>query len=270
MTPSLTVKKLSKLPLLLRSAGKSPSEFRNRLEAVLEVKWDRIRRSSHAYQPIQPSDALLVLEAVLGPIRIFFEEMQLTTLEEEVSGELKALAAKAPFSLMHNADIELAHFCYAISRSLAPAVILESGVAYGVTSAHLLQAIELNGRGTLWSIDLPPLGQRAEEYVGFLIPEHLRKHWNLRRGVTRKLLPKLLPLIGPIDIFVQDSLHTYRTITEEIRMVWPFLRSGGVVIADDMGDNRAFEDFAESVDPSACVVVQELSKNSMFGILVKR
>src|SRR6266852_4277888 len=132
MTPSLAVKKLSKLPLLVRSAGRSPSELRNRLEAVLEVQWDRIRGSSHSYEPVQHSEALSVLEEALGPIRPFFQETELTALEREVSGGLKALAARAPFSLAHNADVELAHFCYAISRSLAPAVILESGVAYGV------------------------------------------------------------------------------------------------------------------------------------------
>lgn len=262
--------KLSKLSLLLRSAGRSPSEFRDRVETALEVHWDRMRKVSPSLPPVSQLEALDVLEEALArQIRPFFQEADLTKIETEVSGSQKTLKTKAPFSLTHNADVELARFCYAMSRTLAPSVILETGVAYGVTTAYLLQAIEVNQEGTLWSIDLPPLGRQAEDYVGFLVPKSLRSSWNLRRGATRRLLPELLPLVGQIDLFVQDSLHTYRTITDEMSMVWPFLKPGGVVIADDVGNNCAFENFAKRMNPSACVVVQELYKDSMFGILVK-
>jgi predicted O-methyltransferase YrrM len=262
--------KLSKLSLLLRSAGRSPSEFCDRVETALEVRWDRMRKVSPSLPPVSQLEALDVLEEALArQIRPFFQETDLTKIETEVSRSQKTLKTKAPFALTHNADVELARFCYAMSRTLAPSVILETGVAYGVTTAYLLQAIEVNQEGTLWSIDLPPLGRQAEDYVGFLVPKSLRSSWNLRRGATRRLLPELLPLVGQIDLFVQDSLHTYRTITDEMSMVWPFLRPGGVVIADDVGNNCAFGNFAERMNPSACVVVQELDKDSMFGILVK-
>jgi predicted O-methyltransferase YrrM len=207
--------------------------------------------------------------ALVKHIRPFFQDADLTKIETEVSSNKKSLTAEAPFTLEHNADLELARFCYAMCRALAPSVILETGVAYGVTSAYLLQAIEANQKGKLWSVDLPPLGRNADDYVGFLVPKILRSNWKLRRGTTRRLLPKLLPLVGQIDLFVQDSLHTYRTITEEMQTVWPFLRSGGVVIADDIGENRAFSDFANRVNHSGCVVIQEVHKDSVFGILIK-
>ena len=35
--------------------------------------------------------------------------------------------------------------------------VVETGVAHGVTSRFILEALERNGRGFLWSIDLPPL-----------------------------------------------------------------------------------------------------------------
>jgi hypothetical protein len=266
----LGMNKLSKLPLLLYSVARSPSEFRDRVETALEVRWDRMRKASPSYQPVSPVEALDVLEGTLATqIRSFFQETNLTKIEAQVSDSQRTLKTKAPFPLKHNADVALARFCYALSRALAPAVILETGVAYGVTSAYLLQAIEVNGIGKLWSVDLPPLGRDAEAYVGFLVPKSLKPHWNLRRGATRRLLPELLPLVGYIDIFVQDSLHTYRAITDEIRMVWPFLRPGGIVIADDIGKNRAFADFADRVNHSGCFVIQEVDKDSMFGILVK-
>lgn len=262
--------KLSKLPLLLRSVGRSPSEFCDRVETVLEVRWDRMRKVSPSYRPVSSLRAVAVLEGALARhIRPFFEEADLTKIETEVSGSKESLRTKGPFTHAHNADISLARFCYAMTRALAPSVIVETGVAYGVTSAYLLQAIEVNQRGKLWSVDLPPLGQHAEDYVGFFIPKSLRSNWNLCRGATRRLLPELLPLVGQIDLFVQDSLHTHRTITDEIRMVWPFLRPGGVLIADDIGRNPAFADFANRVHHSGYVVIQEVDKDSKFGILVK-
>jgi predicted O-methyltransferase YrrM len=262
--------KLSKLPLLLNTVGRSPSEFRDRIETALEVQWDRMLKAPASYQVVSSLEALDTLEKTMGKqIRPFFQETNLKKIEEQVLDGEKTLKMKAPFSLMHNGDVELARFCYAMSRALAPSVILETGVAYGVTSAYLLQAIEVNQTGKLWSVDLPPLGRHAEDYVGFLVPKSLRSQWALRRGSTRRLLPRLLPLVGQIDVFVQDSLHTYRTITDEIRMVWPCLRPGGVVIADDIGKNRAFADFADRVHHSGCFVIQEVHKDSMFGILLK-
>jgi predicted O-methyltransferase YrrM len=262
--------KLSKLALFLRSVGRSPSEFRDRVKTAVEVSWDRVRKSSPACPSISQLEAFDVLEGALArQIRPFFHEAALTRIETDVYSGQKTLKTKAPFSLKHNADIDLARFCYAMSRALEPSVILETGVAYGVTTAYLLQAIEVNQTGKLWSVDLPPLGRHAEDYVGFLVPKSLKSSWNLRRGTTRRLLPRLLPLIGQIDLFVQDSLHTYRTITDEIRTVWPFLRPGGVVIADDIGKNRAFADFAKCVNHRGCVVIHEAHKDSIFGVLVK-
>ncbi len=265
------MKKLSKLPSLLGSIGRSPSEFCDRVRAIIEVQLEeRSRDALPTYRPLGVLEAMDLLERALSrQVRGFFAENDLTKIETEVSHGLKDLKGKSPFSLEHNADIELGRFCYAVSRALSAAVILESGVAYGVTTAYLLQAIDLNGTGKLWSIDLPPLGRHAEEHVGFLVPSGLRRHWNLRRGVTRRLLPALLPTLGSIDLFVQDSLHTYKTISDELDLVWPYLSPGGVVIADDIGDNRAFEDFTDRVKPSSYMVIQELHKDSMFGIIVK-
>jgi len=49
-----------------------------------------------------------------------------------------------------------------------------------------------------------------------------------------------------VDIFVHDSLHTYRNMRFEFETVWPSLTHSGVVISDDIAMNRAFEDFFRS------------------------
>ena len=262
---------LSKMGLLLRSLRSSPTEFCDRVGTAWEVRRDRMRRISRSYQTVSLQTAIPIIEEALGrQVQPFLTEIALSALEDEMKIGRSVLDSKAPFSIKHNGDTQLARFCYVVARALTPQITLETGVAYGVTSAHLLQALQCNESGDLWSVDLPPLGKDADQYVGFLIPLHLRNRWQLHRGPTKRILPALLPSLPKLDMFVQDSLHTYRTITEELTIAWRFLRHGGVVIVDDIGENSAFQDFAHSADHSACVVVKENDKDSAFGVLVKR
>ena len=47
-----------------------------------------------------------------------------------------------------------------------------------------------------------------------------------------------------IDLFFHDSLHTYAHMMFEFGTVWPFLKSGSVLLSHDVHWNRAFRHFA--------------------------
>ena len=148
--------------------------------------------------------------------------------------------------------------------------MVETGVGYGVTSAFLLQALAVNNQGQLWSIDLPPLAQGADEQVGCLVPSSLCSRWHLLRGRTRRLLPPLMAQLSSIDIFLHDSLHTYRNMTWEFRTVWPRLKAGGVLLSDDIDMNRAFEEFATHFsEVESFAAGKQNNKSSLFGIAIK-
>jgi predicted O-methyltransferase YrrM len=134
----------------------------------------------------------------------------------------------------------------AITRLTQPAVSVETGVARGVTTATTLQAMEDNKAGHLYSVDLPPLSAPAG-YVGQLVPERLHHRWTLRPGPSRQILPPLLKELGVIDVFLHDAEHSYASQTEEFIAAWPHLRSGGLLLADDVR-NTAFMDFAHYVE----------------------
>ena len=136
---------------------------------------------------------------------------------------------KRPFQRGHNGDFSLARLCYAICRAIQPETALETGTCYGVTSALILKALEVNATGVLHSIDLPPLGKSADNFVGFLIPEELKQRWNLYRGPSRRIMPGLLPKLQKVDFFIHDSLHTYDNILRECKSVLPYLRRPSVV-----------------------------------------
>lgn len=132
---------------------------------------------------------------------------------------------------------------YSLVRLLKPRVIVETGVADGVTSSYILRALEDNGEGRLYSIDLPSGLLPEGRSPGWIVDEALRKRWDLRVGDAAELLPPLLAELGEIDMFLHDSLHTYAHMTLEYRVAWPRLKPGGLFLSHDVGQNWAFFDF---------------------------
>lgn len=261
---------LAKVSRLLRILLHNPVEFRDRVMTVVQCNWDRVWPKNTQYDMLDATEAGARLqEALQTNITEFDREKRLVDYENQILSRIEDLRNEEPFTLKHNADDSLARFCDFVCRALAPAVVLETGVAYGVTTSFILNALAVNGKGELWSVDLPPLAQQADRYVGILIPEELKSRWHLCRGTAKRILPKLLVSIQPVDIFVHDSLHTYKNMKCEFEAVWPFLRSGGVLMADDVNENCAFEELAEKVTPVFHAVVRGVKKNSAFGIMVK-
>lgn len=154
-----------------------------------------------------------------------------------------------------------ATYLYAILRRLRPRVAVETGVANGFSTAFALQALAVNGEGELYSIDLPRVLGREEpgkfyegegragvpegREAGWLVPEGLRERWTFVRGRSQDELPGLLARLGEIDFFMHDSEHSYECMSFEFHEAWPKLRTGGVLISDDVNANPAFPRFAE-------------------------
>jgi predicted O-methyltransferase YrrM len=153
---------------------------------------------------------------------------------------------------------------YRLLRDLKPSVAVETGVCNGVSTAFLLLALEDNGEGELHSIDLPEIA--GEEYAegtfwdgkggavippgkepGWMVPPQLRPRWNLVLGRSQEVLPLLLDRIGGIDFFMHDSEHSYECMSFEFRTAWDALRDGGVLVADDVYVNAAWDEFVRDV-----------------------
>ncbi len=164
----------------------------------------------------------------------------------------------------------LVQSAYCLVRYARPKRIVETGVAHGVTTRFILEALEQNGSGQLWSIDLPPLIERhLQTEVGIAVPERLRGRWTLIRGSSRQRLRPLLTTLETIDLFVHDSMHTTRNLQFELSQAWPALTPGGAVIADDIDFNRAFGTFALRGDVAHSLVARHDDTDRLFGILVK-
>ena len=135
---------------------------------------------------------------------------------------------------------------YIICRLLKPKVVVETGVASGISSKYILYALHKNGQGNLYSIDFPT--PTDELPVGWLVPNGLRNRWHLILGKSSEKLPVLLNEIPKVDVFLHDSDHSYRNMMFEFRTVWPYIRKGGLLASDDINMNNSFFDFATEVN----------------------
>jgi predicted O-methyltransferase YrrM len=121
---------------------------------------------------------------------------------------------------------------YLLVRAAKPRVVVETGVLYGASSAHILAALACNGEGRLHSIDLPH--KPGEPPHDFLVPKKLVGHWSLRVGDSRDELPVLLRRLHSIDLFYHDSLHTFQHMMWEYQTVLPRLTPFGILGSHDV------------------------------------
>ena len=246
-----------------------PGEALDRVATFAEVRLDALGREPD-YRAVDGKEVLPKIEEALGlELAPFAEEPALAEVEQAVRDGAAALS-EGPFTADHNADFALARTAYMICRALRPKVMVETGVAYGVTTSFLLKAMALNDKGTLHSIDLPPLGPQADDAVGRLIPEGLRGRWSLHRGQTRRVLPALVERAGPLDIFMHDSLHTRRTMIWEFRTAFAKLARPGVILSDDIDFNAAFADLEAETAPRYSAAVRKPDRGGLFGVAVYR
>lgn len=136
---------------------------------------------------------------------------------------------------------------YVLCRIFKPDIIVETGVANGFSSAFILYALEMNKKGRLYSIDLPNQpGQEINNHTGWLVPDILKNRWDLILGPSKERLPPLLNKLGAIDAFYHDSDHSYENMAFEFACAWKYLKPGGLLLADDITDSRAFDELVKN------------------------
>jgi hypothetical protein len=156
-----------------------------------------------------------------------------------------------------DADPGLARSLWCLVHHLDPAHVVETGVAHGLSSRVMLEALARCGDGRLSSIDLPAMTihERRSE-VGVAVPDVLRERWDYLEGASRRRLVPLLRRSGQIGLFVHDSMHSTRNVRWELTRAWRALAPGGVVVVDDVDFNWGFEQFLAAGDdrqPLSCM-----------------
>ncbi|MFZ1077010.1 MAG: class I SAM-dependent methyltransferase [Nitrosotalea sp.] len=166
---------------------------------------------------------------------------------------------------------------YSIIRHLKPEYVVETGVANGVSSTLILQALDLNNTGTLYSVDLPVPYWKNTAYrkvdkvevkndeVGWLVPLKLRKRWILSLGKSREILPEVFNKTKKCEVFFHDSEHSFDNMMFEFNTAWPHITNGGIILADDVNRNTAFDDFVNNHKDKVISL-----KIGQFGFIMKK
>jgi predicted O-methyltransferase YrrM len=129
---------------------------------------------------------------------------------------------------------------YLLARARRPKLVVETGVARGVSTYFLLHALRKNQVGRLTSFDL-----RSD--AGELLLPGEREGWELvvldRRRIRSKFHQRVSALTAPIDLFLHDSDHSYGHMLFEYETVLPRISPGGLLASDDVDCCFAFLDF---------------------------
>jgi len=81
-------------------------------------------------------------------------------------------------------------------------------------------------------------------------------------------LPSLLRLLGRIELFIHDSLHTARHTRFEMERTLSAMAPGGIMIVDDIGTHQGFANFARDVPWLETLDCQHFDRTGSFLGLV--
>lgn len=156
----------------------------------------------------------------------------------------------------------MAIFLYYIVRIKKPELIIETGVATGMSSFFILKAMSENSSGKLISTDI-----RYD--AGEIVPNYLKNRWDfvLLKRDDKSQFKKFINNFDKIDIFFHDSDHSYWWQTLEYNLSFKHLKNYGLLISDDIDNSYAFLDF---VRKNTLEFNSFFNTGSMAGVIIKR
>jgi predicted O-methyltransferase YrrM len=247
-----------------------PYEARERTLERLAERRDG-RNTDHGYAVVDASEEWI--HRLIGApwpcedAQLFDDVWQLTL------GDLAARGlrvGRGEFGGWDDGDSRLARMAWCLVRHRRPQRIVETGVGRGLTTRALLEALERNGDGHLWSVDLPPLLEHSlSDETAAAVPRRLHHRWTLLRGSSRRVLPSLLADVGRVDLFLHDSMHTTRNLSFELDQVWPALAPGGAVLIDDVEKNAATARFMSAHPQATSTICSAGDGEVLLGCLIK-
>lgn len=124
-----------------------------------------------------------------------------------------------------SADREVATFIEITARAIKARRCLEIGMAIGYTTTHLARAV---GEGGL-VVTIDPSDEMIAAAQGYLVRAGVRDRVRIERGKALDVIPHLR---DSFDLIFIDAVK--EEYTDYLRLSLPRLRSGGVVIVDNL------------------------------------
>ena len=258
---------------LLKFSLLHPKEGLNLINEANQVHDDNTKKfENFEYPPVDISKALELItnnqiDSNIDLLKMNNLENHLKSFFKNISGDYPSITK--PYPIDYSIMGQSGPFLYKLCKIIKPKIIIETGVAYGVSSSYILQALSENNKGKLISIDSIFRPWQSKQMLGSAIPKNLLDRWELKIGTSEQLLDEIFNTHSSIDIFLHDSLHTYKNMSFEFQKSWPFINEGGFLLSDDVKSNNAFSDFYKSIKNEPIIMIQEENPSSYLGILKK-
>ena len=195
-------------------------------------------------------------------------ELHFKNYFEKLENEKFPSKAK-PYPVDYSIKTDSRLFLYVLCKMLKPDTVVETGVAYGQSSSYILQALKENNKGILYSIDNIFRPWESLGKIGDAIPQNLRERWKLVAGSSAEKLEETLRSKKTIDMFLHDSLHTYKNMLFEFNTSWSSIKKNGFLISDDVSENNAFLDFYSSKNKSTVLLADRKNNHVILGLIRK-
>lgn len=213
------------------------------------------------------------LHAMLGAPWPCPEVQQVQRLLEDISTLLTAKGlgtGRHTYGWYSDADIELCNAIWCTTRHTQPSAVIETGVAHGISSRIVLEALTQNDKGHLWSIDLPhPFDHRLHGQTGVAVTDPLRSRWTYIEGESQRQMPPLVTKVGTVELFIHDSLHTAKNTLFEMEQAASIMPPGGVMLIDDIRGHDGFLTFARRHPEFKTVLCSTADRIAGFGVAVR-
>lgn len=148
---------------------------------------------------------------------------------------------------------------FSLVRHTRPKCVIETGVANGLSTFVIVQAMIANGMGKLYSIDV-------SHDVGPRLTEEELEHWTLLvldGKPSKSSLNLTISHLPPFEIFIHDSKHTFWWQKWEYEAALRGLVSGGFLLSDDVDSSWAFHDVVCAKFPKQSTIL--IDGNKAFG-----
>lgn len=260
---------------VLRATGvmaRDPSAAAERVRGRLDRRGDGriLRRTGLTTDELYPIDPnwLHALHDALGQHWPCSCEAEAEAIYEEIMAVFDERGLTERYGRWCDGSRAFTKAAWALTVHRRPRTIVETGVARGVTSRYVLEALVRAGEGRLASVDLPSVDSRFHDQIGAAVPEQLRERWTLVSGTSRQRLPEVLAELGEIDLFIHDSLHTGRNVRFELDNACAVLRPGGAILVDDVYSNLAFRELVAATAPRFTCIGANPDGSYRFGMLI--
>jgi predicted O-methyltransferase YrrM len=127
-----------------------------------------------------------------------------------------------------------AEFFQGIIARLEPKYCLETGIAYGVSTAVICEGLsKLGGERKLWGVDPCQITEFGGAALAALEQCGTRELFELLEGPSHIMLPKLLEQSVKLDLVFIDGWHTFDYTLIDLFYGDKMLRPGGMMLLHD-------------------------------------